>query len=127
MIHQKFSFKAIYTIVQQNTPLPPHLPPPPKCQMSITKYIKSMSVSILPAHQITVPAAKCLHLLPTTPRCMVVQFCCNILVDCFKTKLLICHKGRSSFMSGGGRWGGCRCGCGWWLGGLVFNFIAKSY
>ena len=23
----------------------------------------------------------------------VVQFCCNILIGCFETKLLICHKG----------------------------------
>ena len=42
-----------------------------------------------------------------------VQFCCQILLGCCETKLLICHKGGSSFMGGGGRWGG-------WGGSGVF-------
>ena len=33
-------------------------------------------------------------------------FCCQIYICCWETKLLICHKGGSSFMGWGGRWGG---------------------
>ena len=33
-------------------------------------------------------------------------FCCQIYIGCSETKLLICHKGGSSFMGWGGRWGG---------------------
>ena len=29
-------------------------------------------------------------------------FCCQIYIGCSETKLLICHKGGSSFMGGGG-------------------------
>ena len=36
---------------------------------------------------------------------VVGKYGCKICVGCSKTKLLICHKGGSSFMGGGGRWG----------------------
>ena len=105
----------------QTTPTPPTPPTTPThkwwtppCDISKVLFWNNLcqfgnQIYPPPPHLLNTHTHCLLH-PPLVLRWMVVQFCCNILIDCFKTKLLICHKGRSSFMSGGGRWGGCRCG-----------------